>query len=104
MGRTLKNGTTAASTIAWKVLVSHEAAPHLSSKIQTMARPNGPIKHRYPHTYDMKMTTLRMSNVNKAKDLENQIAEQNKSMSSRMHYTATVSSSELDFEAKETHE
>ena len=99
-----KNGTTTASTMAWKVSVAYEAAPYLSNKIQTMAKPNGPIKHRYPHTYKMKMTTLRMNNVNEAKELENQIAEQNKSMSSRTYCVATVSSSELDFEAKETHE
>ena len=43
-----------------------------------------------------------MNNTNEAKDLVNQIAERNKSMSSMTYCVATVSSSELDFEAKAT--
>ena len=52
----------------------------------------------------MMMKTLRMSNANEAKELENQIAERNKSMSKKTYYMATVSSSELDFEEKATNE
>ena len=32
MGRTEKNGTTVVTTMAWKVLVAHKAAAHLSKK------------------------------------------------------------------------
>ena len=69
-----------------KLLISCNAAQQFSNSLQTLAKPTGVIKHKYPQTYDMSLTRLRMSNTNKAREPGNQISEQNKRMRNKMYF------------------